>query len=1787
MALPLVPLGAAAATAAPAAPAALPAAAAEPGDWSTSFEKGDPAPLVTTVAQRDGKPWQSNVTGTVSTLPGSVVGQVAEVTASDQNLPNEGVANLTDGSPSTKWLTFHSTGWATYRFADPVRITAYTLTSAGDAEERDPKAWTVQGSNDGTTWTTVDQRSGQDFPDRLQTKTFEAATPGEYTYYRLDVTANNSGSIVQLADWDVSTDLDAPPTESPMVTELSKGPASGPTIKSNVGFTGLAALRYGGSHLDDGDANATNVLYDGLDVVVGEDSRLSYEIFPDLLSDLQYPSTYAAIDVRFTDGTYLSGLGARDQNETPFSPRGEGAGKILYANQWNDVQVDLTKAAGKTIDQVLLGYDNPGGEGDTRFQGWVDDVAVTAHPEAIDGSSRTHYVDTRRGTFATGGFSRGNNIPASAVPNGFNFWTPMTDAGSQSWLYAYQQQNNAQNVPVMQGIGASHEPSPWMGDRNQLAFLPAEGGGVPDATLAKRGLPFSHDDETAQPDYYGVTFANGISAEVAPTDHAAVLRFTYDTAQGQVLMDKVAGDAKLSVDAAGTVSGWVDGGSGLSAGRSRMFVSGTFDRAPSAVGTAAGDRTAARYATFDTSSTKSVELRVATSFISQAQATKNLDLEVTGRSFHDVRAAAQQQWNDRLGVIDVEGANEDKLVTLYSNLYRLNLYPNSQFENTGSAGSPTYRYASPVAAKSGTATDTTTNAKIVDGKIYVNNGFWDTYRTAWPAYSLLYPDVAEELVGGFVQQYRDSGWVARWSSPGYADLMTGTSSDVAFADAYAKGALPTDVALEAYDAALKNATVKAPNIAVGRKGLDSSIFLGYTPSSTGESVSWGLEGLVNDYGIGTMAAKLAEDPATPEERRAQLREESTYFLERSTHYVNLFDPSIGGFFQARNADGTFQTSPEDYDPKDWGGPYTETSGWNFAFHAPQDGQGLANLYGGKQGLEDKLDEFFSTPETAPNGGIHERLEARDVRMGQWGMSNQVSHHIPYMYDYAGAPAKAQEKVRETLRRLFVGSSIGQGYPGDEDNGEMSSWWLLSSLGIYPLQVGSENYAIGSPQFTKATVHIPGGDLVVDAPDNSVDNVYVQDLKVDGVEHSSTSISQEDLVGGHTLTFDMGSEPSSWGTGADDAPVSLTKGDEAPEPVEDVTGADVGKVTVSDGTAAKQVTALTDDTSATQGVLATGTPAITWKGSGVRPTVTQYTLTSGSSGAAPSAWTLEGSNDGESWTTLDDRSGETFRWASQTRPFVVAEPASYAQYRVTVGATAGDGALTLSELELLADPAATATGDLTLTAAGDMAARTGEELDAPLATLTGLDGSADDVTASVTFGDGSDPVEGSLGAGKFGAFTVSAPHTFDEPGVYPVTVTVTQGDQTLTATLQVTVSLVRENALVAAFDSTCIGDVGSLAANCDYLGNGFDRAQLAAKGFVQGERVAVPGTALSFDLPARAPGEPDNATGAGQTIELDLPDDATQISVIGTANEKSQQAQGTVTFADGSTAPIDTSFGDWSGTVSAPVYGNVLVAGTERRMSGTGTVGTPAGVFAAKPFAIPAGKDPVSITLPTQTGTPGSGRIHVFAIASDGTVPDRAPLAATAGKDLDVAVGEPLDDAVLATVTGGRATAGAPLRASVTWGDGSDKEPATVTAADSGDATVTGSHTYAAKGTYVVSVVVDDGWESSVARLTVTVGDAAPVLLVDTTAVARCVGANAYVAVRATNGEGVPLAITLTTPFGAKSFDAVAPGKSASQSFNARVGTLEPGTVTVKATGTVGGEEVTTTSDVAYDAVTCR
>ncbi len=1271
---------------------ANPAHAAAADGFSSSFETGDPQPTWSDTVDTDaaGHDRSSGVDGNVVTgMPGSLRADVLAIAVDAQPNANENGNNLNDGDSATKWLVDTPTSWAQYTLNAPRTVVKYALTSANDSPERDPSDWTLAGSSDnGVTWTTVDSRTGQSFDQRFQTKTYDVATPGEFTVYRLTITGHPSGNLTQLAELELADGNVTAPPAGPMQSRIGTGPASSPTAKAGAGYSGLKAFQISGRHTAAGRAYSYNKVFD-VDLAVTADTQLSYLVLPEFnRDDLSNPATYTAVDLAFTDGTYLSDLKAKDQHGVVVSPAAQGASKTLYTAQWNKRTSRIGDVAeGKTIDRILVGYDKPAGP--TTFRAWFDDIAIANAAAPKPKSHLSDYAETRRGTLSSGDFSRGNNYPATAVPHGFNFWTPETDAGSTSWLYQWSRQNNADNRPAIQAFAASHEPSPWMGDRQTFQFMPSDAAGVPNADRTARALPFSHDNEIAKPYYYGVTFDNGMKTELAPTDHAALLTFTFTGDSSNLILDNVNDSASYTIDAANqAITGWSDVNSGsLSAGFTRMFLYATVDTPIASSGMLpTGNRPSTGYLKFDTSAQKTVTMRVATSLISVDQAKHNLDLEIAPDATLDqVRAAAQKQWDDKMHIVEVQGASEDQLTTLYSNLYRLFLFPNSAYENTGTAAAPVYKHTVQSAVTSPASSATATGAPVKDGKVYVNNGFWDTYRTTWPAYSLLTPTEAGQMVNGFVQQYQDGGWISRWSSPGYANLMVGTSSDVAFADAYLKG-VPGLNAEDAYAAAIKNATVSPPNDNVGRKGLASSIFKGYTPDNvTGEAMSWAMDGYINDFGIANMATALAAQGGA---KAQQYRDEAEYFRNRAQNYVNMFDPSVQ-FFQGKDSSGNWRLDADSYDPRVWGYDYTETDGWNMAFHVPQDGQGLANLYGGKAALARKLDTFFATPETATfvgsyGGTIHEMLEARDVRMGQWGFSNQPSHHIPYMYDYAGQPYKTQALVREAMSRLYVGSEIGQGYPGDEDNGEMSGWGVFSALGFYPLQMGSPNYAIGSPLFTKATVNLENGQqIVVNAPGNSATNVYVQSLTVNGKAYTSTSLPHSLLAGGATLDFTMGSSPSAWGTGADDAPASITTGTAVPTPLADLTG--TGRGTASDAT-------LVDNTSATRAVFPSRTPTWSYTFNSTGEKAEYYTLTSGVVAGDPTAWRLQGSYDGTTWTTVDERSGQTFPSRLQTRPFKVTKPGAYKYYRVAVTANTGEASTTLAEVELLghAQPACTTT-----------------------------------------------------------------------------------------------------------------------------------------------------------------------------------------------------------------------------------------------------------------------------------------------------------------------------------------------------------------------------------------------------------------------------------------------------------------------------------------------------------------
>ncbi|MDR1295628.1 MAG: GH92 family glycosyl hydrolase, partial [Bifidobacteriaceae bacterium] len=1463
------------------------------GTFASSFEATDPPALVT-------EPYAPPVGISGPTEPrNSAMSHVIHATAGTENTAaGEGVANILDGNSRTKWLSNSvAPWWAIYEADEPVLIREYTLTSANDSVERDPAAWTIAGSEDGTSWTTLDSRTGQSFGARYEVRQFsitqpqvdDAVTYRPYKFFRFTVTARGGGGsgsqMMQLGDWTLYAGTEVPPPPTPPTVAVGSGPGTGFDIRANVGFDGVRSLSFGGT-LTAAAAKASAVIYSDLNVAIGTESELSYAIFPTLDGpSYTYLSTYVAVDLEVTDAdganpTLMSLTpGIVDQYGFPASALGQGTSKILVCNFWNSMKVDLSALAGKKVTKVLFTYETDRGEAGTAVSAWVDSIKI-ADAVRIDPSSLTNYVDVRRGTWGGMSESRGINIPATTVPNGFNYLMPMTgsnDAGREQ--YYYMSHNTATNLTPLRGLIISHQPSPHIQDRLTMAFMPSlSQSGTPNAALTNRQLTFKHSDETAQPEIYRVVTQEGLTAEMTPTDHGGVMRFTFPETNtaGSLIADRQGWDATYSWAEDGTLTGYTDGGYGNNTGRSRMFIYGSLDCTPTATGTGTS-RAQSRWARCDLGASKQMQFRFATSYLSQAQAQHNFAAEVPWTSSFDlIQAATRATWNQRLSVIDLSGSstNDTAKRTVYSDLYRLNTYPSSHFENTAAPGdTPVYKFASPVNPTSGAASATETNAEIRSGRMYTNNGFWDTYRSAWPAYAMFYPDSSDGIIDGIVEQYRSGGWISRWTAPGYVDAMTGTSSDASFAEAYVAGALPTDIALDAYDAAVKNATVLPtspytgmPAANVGRKGWSTAPYQGYTDTSLNEAVSWGMEGDINDAAIAKMAAKLATDPATPDSRRDEIATMADYLARRAQNYSNYFDPSIG-FFQGVTRAGDFQRPASGYDPTSWNYGFTESNAWTFAFHAPFDVAGMAALYGSQQALVNKVQALIDTPDRQ-NASSKEQHEARDTRLGQLGISNQTSYHIPYIPAAAGKPALTQRIMRDAVGRLESGGDIGQGYLGDEDNGAMASWYLYAALGFYPLNLASGEYTIGSPAYDKMTVRFEGGgSLTINAPGNSQSTWYVAGVTLDGVALTEPTLKQADILDGghHVLDFTMSPTPTTWGE------TELTPVD--PIPPRDATKAGYGTVSVSDGTASA---ALNDDNSATTATFAAEAADVRWTSDVGPVAVARYTLTNGPSGPDPQAWTLSGSDDGTTWTVLDTRQGETFRWDTQLRPFAVANPALYSHYKVAITETSDGGPATVAEVELLVEPAQDSSDTLTIATSSERTATVGAAHAIVLGRVLGGTGDPGTIEASVDFGDGT---TGSATAirSPLGGVTLSTSHVYATPGVYSIALTVTDSTETATGTVDVYARPL--TGIGEAFDNSCLTEVG-VPVPCDDANSGLGIARLAAAGYVQGQTMALGTTGLTFTPRVTQPGDTDNLMTPGVTFPVDLGAGATRISVVG-------------------------------------------------------------------------------------------------------------------------------------------------------------------------------------------------------------------------------------------------------------------------------------------------------------------
>lgn len=931
-------------------------------------------------------------------------------------------------------------------------------------------------------------------------------------------------------------------------------------------------------------------------IEIGEGEELSFVVFPESASsdERRWDSTYVTVDAILDGREWLSDLGLVDQYGQELTTAAQGDGKRMWVDQWNLRRIALPGLAGRRIMGVTVKLH----ASSVPVRVWVDAVGVL--PVRPLPASPLDQVDIRRGTHSSDRFSRGNNAPLVGLPHGGVFGLPMTDASAGNWPYAWHAHNRdtagGPNRPAIEAFATSHLPSPWMGDHGVFQVMPSPLA-EPDEDRRARALGFDHAEEEAGPHRYAVALDGGVTAELVPGDFALGMRFTGARSlvldhHGKIRSLTCANDGGEVV-----VRALLDDREGKPAQHIHLRVAGTPQLR-------LGDGRLRGHIAL--SGAGAIEVRLGISTVSDEQAAANLK---AAGSFDEMASRARAAWEQALATVEVEEVSEDQLVSIRSGLYRLFLYPNRYGEG------PTHAHTSPY--------DLTT---VRHAPMTVTHGFWDTYRTAWPLLALLDPVGAGELAEGFVEHYRDRGWTPRWSAPAAEDCMTGTTFDTVLADLALRGVPGIDLET-GYASALKNATVPADDVRVGRKGLRRAIFHGYVDTETHEGMSWTLDNAINDWGISRLAGALNEARASED-----LAAEEAYFSRRALGYRKVFDTSRG-FFIGRTPSGDWR---DRFDPDEWGHDYTETNAWGTAFTAPHDGAGLAALHGGEEALGAKLDELFARPETGAASlsghygfAIHEMTEARDVRMGMLGLSNQPAHHIPFMYMFAGRHDDAHRIVRECLGRLFVGSDIGQGYPGDEDNGEMSAWYVFATIGLYPLVPGTASYVIVPPSVRRTVLRPSDGKAIVIEAAGS--GGYIRSVTLDGAPWEEISLPHARLADGAHLVIELSEVPCGWAQNS--RPPSASR--IAPGlPVTDATVVVPGS--------------LTDDTGETTIALRAGEQVEVPLVGECR--LSLYTATSAERGDL--AWALDYLDAGGTAVAREERVGETYVWAGQTRVFRV-------------------------------------------------------------------------------------------------------------------------------------------------------------------------------------------------------------------------------------------------------------------------------------------------------------------------------------------------------------------------------------------------------------------------------------------------------------------------------------------------------------------------------------------------------
>jgi predicted alpha-1,2-mannosidase len=710
----------------------------------------------------------------------------------------------------------------------------------------------------------------------------------------------------------------------------------------------------------------------------------------------------------------------------------------------------------------------------------------------------------------------GNTFPGAVAPFGMVQLSPDTDKELWETASGYEYSDSS-----IIGFSLTHLSGTGIPDLGDILFMPAVGApkfipgskAHPDSGYRS---PYSHDEETASPGYYRVKLRDSdVTVELTAADRTGIIRLTYPATDSAFVLvdlahvlrwDVVWSNVRVEDDSTITgfhlVNGWAkeryihfaarfsrpfDDYGIVKDGKPVIYNTYRFRSRSEATG-----RSIQFYARYETRHNNALMIKVGVSAVSTANALKNLEAEIPDWSFERVRRETRDKWNRELAKIEIEGSQEEK-ETFYTSMYHAFLAP-ELYE------------------------DVTTEYRGLDQNIHRAGGFtnhaifslWDTYRAAHPLFALIQSERDADMINSMLAHYDQSveHLLPVWSLQANETwCMIGYHAVPVIVDAYMKGVTGFDP-IRAYDAV--KTTAMNPNY----DNVAAYAQLGWVPfDRENESVSKTLEYAYDDYCIAQMAKSLGRN------------DDYEYFMKRARSYKNIFDPSFG-LMRGRDSQGRWR-SPFDPHRYTEGGDITEGTSWQYTWYVPHDVQGLIALFGGRERFAQKLDSLFIVRAEESRG-----VDDIQGRIGEYWHGNEPSHHIIFLYCYAGQPWKTQKLVHEIMRTQY--GSKPNSLCGNDDCGQMSAWYIFNTLGFYPVCPGSDCYVIGSPTVRKAVMHLSNGKTFTMIADGlSQRNIYVQSVRLNGKSWSEPYLPFDELVRGGTIVFTMGPRPNvEWGSNSD-------------------------------------------------------------------------------------------------------------------------------------------------------------------------------------------------------------------------------------------------------------------------------------------------------------------------------------------------------------------------------------------------------------------------------------------------------------------------------------------------------------------------------------------------------------------------------------------------------------------------------------------------------------------------------